>query len=219
MNSWGWGVAKDFAARWQAHHGGVSIDANAWVRGWLALVMRPTALLVRLRVSPSMLTLIGFGLSLATIWVSAQGLARIGLFGCAVLVVASAYFDGLDGAVAILRDRVTDFGSRLDRVSDRLSELAWLVMFVIFGTPIWLAAAALVASWAYEWSRWRASAKGQLGVGVITVAERPVRVAIVVMFLLAAMLFVGWAQWWLVAGLVAWAAVCLVGACQVSRGF
>lgn len=212
-------MLESFAARWQVHHGGVGVDANIWVRGWLASVVWPAKLLAGWRVSPSLLTFVGLGFSLATIWVASTGVSRGVLVGCALLVLASAYLDGLDGAVAILSDRVSEFGSRLDRVCDRISELAWLLMFSILGAPAWAALTALSAAFFYEWVRWRASKSGQLRVGLITVGERPVRVAIVVMFLIAAAVLFGWAQGILLVGLLAWVLVCLIGALQVSRGF
>lgn len=212
-------MSKDFAAQWAAHHGGVQVNANLWVRGWLTLVIRPARMLAQWRVSPSLLSLIGLGFSVATVWVSIQGLSRFTLLTCSFLVIVSAYFDGLDGAVAILRDQVTRLGALLDRICDRLSELAWLSTMVFFGAPLWLGVTALLASWGYEWSRWRASVHGNLKPGAVSVAERPVRVAIVVMFLLAGAIFIGWSQWWLIAALVAWVVMCLVGVWQVSRGF
>jgi len=212
-------VLESFAARWQSHHGGVGIDANIWVRSWLALVVGPAKLLAAWRVSPSLLTFIGLGFSLATIWVASTGVSRGVLVGCALLVLASAYFDGLDGAVAILSDRVSDFGSRFDRVCDRLSEVSWLLMFLILGVPVWAAVAALCAAFFYEWARWRAGKAGQLRVGLVTVGERPVRVAIVVMFLLGAAVLFDWNQGLLLVGVVAWVVVCVMGALQVSRGF
>jgi phosphatidylglycerophosphate synthase len=118
-----------------------------------------------------------------------------------------------------MRNKVSELGSRLDRVSDRLSEMAWLLMFVFFSVPIWLALMALAAAWVYEWLRWRSSKGDRLVTGRVTVAERPVRVVIVVMFLLAAAVFIGWAQVWLVMAMIVWVGVCLIGSWQVTRGF
>jgi CDP-diacylglycerol--glycerol-3-phosphate 3-phosphatidyltransferase len=204
----------DFSESWRAHHAGVEVDRNIWVKGWLKLIVVPATLLARVKVSPSSLTVLGFGFAVVTLWVSSLGVSRAGLVLCALLVLASSYFDGLDGAVAILRDRVSDFGSRLDRVADRLTEIAWVGMLAFFGCPIWLAVSALISTWGYEFFRWQRSKAGLLPV---TFGERPVRVVITIMFLLAAAVIFNAAQWWVRASAVAWVVVALVGALQVAR--
>jgi CDP-diacylglycerol--glycerol-3-phosphate 3-phosphatidyltransferase len=204
----------NFDERWQAHHSGVAVDRNIWVKGWLKAIVTPAKVLAKLKVAPSFLTFVGLIFAGLTIWVSSFGLSRSGLVVCAFLVFASSYFDGLDGAVAILRDRVSTFGSKLDRAADRLTEIAWVIMLALFGCPDWLAIAALLVTWGYEFLRWRRSKKALLPV---TVGERPVRVVLTVMFLIAAAVLFGWATWWVSAAAVGWVLVALLGAAQVLK--
>ena len=204
----------NFLSTWQAHHAGVDVDRNIWIKSWLKIIFVPATILARLKVSPSFLTLVGLVFAGTAVWVANLGLSRPGLFLCALLVFASSYFDGLDGAVAILRDRVSAFGSKLDRAADRLTEVAWVVMLFFLGCPTWLAVSALSATWVYELLRWQKSKRGFLPV---TMGERPVRVVITVMFLLAAAVLFGWASWWVSAAAVCWVLVALVGAVQVLK--
>jgi len=204
----------NFDERWQAHHSGVAVDRNIWVKGWLKVIVTPAKVLAKLKVAPSFLTFVGLIFAGLTIWVSSFGLSRSALVVCAFLVFVSSYFDGLDGAVAILRDRVSTFGSKLDRAADRLTEIAWVIVLALFGCPAWLAIAALLATWGYELLRWQRSKKALLPV---TVGERPVRVVITVMFLIAAAVLFGWAIWWVSAAAVGWVVVALLGATQVLK--
>lgn len=210
---------SDFASKWQLHHGGVGVDANLWIKAWLRVIMGPAKLMARLGVAPSLLTAVGLVLSLSTVVVAYTGRERWHLVICALLVLASSYFDGLDGAVALLRDRVSAFGARFDRISDRLSEVCWVLMLMFFGGAFWLGVSALIASWSLEWVRWRASRSGLVDSGLITVGERPTRVAIVASCMLAAAVFVQLTTFWANAALVALVLVGAIGIWQVRRGF
>lgn len=82
-----------------------------------------TRLLVALGVSPDVLTVTGF-----TITIVAACLAGAGLFLAAGLVFLTAsVLDMLDGALARATDRVNAGGALLDSVTDRLSEGALLI--------------------------------------------------------------------------------------------
>jgi CDP-diacylglycerol--glycerol-3-phosphate 3-phosphatidyltransferase len=73
-------------------------------------------------VTPNMLTVMGFVLTLGVACVIASGYERLG----GVLVVAVGLFDMLDGAVARVRGLKTRFGGFLDSTLDRYSEAALL---------------------------------------------------------------------------------------------
>ncbi|MCU1600526.1 MAG: CDP-alcohol phosphatidyltransferase [Frankiales bacterium] len=139
--------------RWQELHG---VEASGLVRRWLRLVLwvsRP------LRVPPWTVTLAGLVVTAAAL-VAPLPVA-------AALVLLAGLLDGVDGCVAVLLDRVTDLGRRLDHTADRLGEAAFGALLWRAGAPVWLAVLAVLLMWAVELLR-----RGP----VVTVAERPVRV-------------------------------------------
>jgi len=80
-------------------------------------------------VSPNILTIIGLLLSLVTFFFTA---VTGQLLIAGVFLVASGFFDLLDGAVARSTNMVTKFGGFLDSVLDRYSDL-----IVMFGVSIY----------------------------------------------------------------------------------
>jgi CDP-diacylglycerol--glycerol-3-phosphate 3-phosphatidyltransferase len=76
--------------------------------------------LLRTGVSPTQLTLIGFGLNVGVAVVLAAGFLPLG----GVLLLLAGAFDTLDGALARVARRATTFGAFLDSVLDRYSEAA-----------------------------------------------------------------------------------------------
>lgn len=82
----------------------------------------------RLGLRPNTLTFIGVGLNGLSAWALAEG---EWLQGCA-LIVLGGFFDILDGAVARNCQQASAFGSFLDSVLDRYSDLSLLVGLLIF---------------------------------------------------------------------------------------
>ncbi|NWF56454.1 MAG: CDP-alcohol phosphatidyltransferase family protein [Syntrophaceae bacterium] len=82
----------------------------------------------RLGLRPNTLTFIGLGLNLLAAWALAVG---EWLQGCSLIVLAG-FFDILDGAVARNCRQTSAFGSFLDSVLDRYSDLSLLVGLMIF---------------------------------------------------------------------------------------
>ena len=115
-----------YLAQWSALHG---LQPHGLVRTWLTLTYTLAGPLARLRVPPNALTLLG----LVTAGLAAP-LARAGgrwALLAAVAIVLSGLLDNLDGAVAVLTGRVTAWGSLLDSVTDRLSDLAYVVALLV----------------------------------------------------------------------------------------
>jgi CDP-diacylglycerol--glycerol-3-phosphate 3-phosphatidyltransferase len=106
-----------------------------------------------------------------------------------VVAAASGYADNLDGAVAILRDRVSRWGFVVDSLADRAADAAYLLAFWWVGAAGGLCAAAGAGVVLLEYTRARAGNAGMGEIGVVTVGERPTRVVVTVAFLLAAGLF------------------------------
>jgi len=124
--------------------------------------------LARLRVPPTTVTALG-AVSAVAAAVTVVNLSWLAL----VLILAAALCDGIDGAIAVLRDRPGWHGRIADAMADRIADTAFAAVLWRCGAPWWLAAAAAVASLGQESVR---RSLGGVGHPVITVAERPTRV-------------------------------------------
>ncbi|GAA0478463.1 hypothetical protein Ade02nite_67290 [Paractinoplanes deccanensis] len=176
---------EEYAATWSGLHGGFDPRrASPLVRGWVRIAYGTGSWLVRHRVGPMAVTTAGLALCLSM--PAAVLLGRPGLLLAALLALAAALADSLDGAVAVISGRTTRLGYVYDSVADRLGELAWLTAFWLAGAPGWLVALGGATSWLHEYARARATAAGMSEIGVVTVAERPTRVLVAIFGLLAA---------------------------------
>jgi CDP-diacylglycerol--glycerol-3-phosphate 3-phosphatidyltransferase len=89
---------------------------------------RITRLIQRMGLGPNALTFIGLGLNGLASWALAEGEWLQG----ASLIVLAGFFDILDGAMARNCHEASSFGSFLDSVVDRYSDLSLLVGLFIF---------------------------------------------------------------------------------------
>ena len=85
-------------------------------------------LLLRARVRPNHLTILGLGVSIAAAYVFSVGRLRWG----AALLALAGLFDFFDGAVARLAGSDSDYGAFLDSVVDRYSDLAVLLGILVY---------------------------------------------------------------------------------------
>jgi CDP-diacylglycerol--glycerol-3-phosphate 3-phosphatidyltransferase len=104
----------------------------------------------------------------------------------AALVLLSGIADSVDGAIAVVTNRVTRLGYVYDAVADRISEAAWMVAFWLVGVPGWLAVLVGGLAWLHEYIRARATAAGMAEIGVVTLAERSARAIMIMLGLVAA---------------------------------
>jgi phosphatidylglycerophosphate synthase len=183
------------------------------VGGWLSVVHVLARPFVRLRVPPDLLTLLGL-----LVAVSAAGAAAAGglwVYVAVIVVVASGVLDNLDGAVAVLSERVTPWGQVLDSAVDRCCDGLYLVALWAVGAPGVVCVGAGAAMGLAEYVRARAGAAGMSEVGVVTVFERPTRVIVTAAFLLGAAIYSSHAQGWATAGAWAWLGLGLVALVQL----
>ena len=159
---------EQFFTRWSELHGGAKITGI--VKWWLSIsfaISRPLAW-----ISPSLITcsaLVFAGLFLY--WVPAP---------IAILyLVLTLAIDGIDGTVAILAGKVSKTGAILDALIDRLVESAWAYGLFLMGAPWELVLAAWLAAFVQEYMRARAAGLGESEVGIVTIAERPVRATLI----------------------------------------
>lgn len=157
-----------FLERWSGLHGGHR--PQGVTRAWLTLVYAAARPLAAARLAPAAVT------ALALVVAGGVVVAARTPLAAAALVVVSGLLDNLDGAVAVLRDRVTRTGFVLDSAADRISDGLYLLAFWRLGAPAGWCVGAGAAVWLLEYVRARAGNAGMGEIGVVTVGERPTRV-------------------------------------------
>lgn len=170
-----------YLQQWSTLHGGA--HPTGIVGGWLRVVHSVASPLARLRVPPDAVTALGLLIACSAPVLASQG--RGGVLAAALVIALSGLIDSLDGAVAVMTGRVTRWGAVLDAVADRISDAAFVTALWVVGAPAPVCVAAVALCWLQEYARARAGGAGMGEVGVLTVNERPTRVIVVVMFLLA----------------------------------
>ena len=162
--------------RWRAVHGDYDPrTGSVWVRGWLSGVYRLARPLARRGVHPDVLTLWTVLVSLGVLATAAAG----GRWRMAAgwLILLGGVADSLDGAVAVLTDRTTRWGYVLDSVIDRINDVLYVGALVVAGAPVALAVTCGVGFFSLEYLRARGANAGAGEIGVVTVGERPNRIA------------------------------------------
>lgn len=173
----------DYLDRWSELHG-YEPRKSGLVAGWLTVsfvLARPVA---SARVSAHALTAAGVVLAAFAAVSAASGTRWLWL--AALLVVLNGLLDSLDGAVAVLRHRVSRFGAALDAAADRVSDLLFVAALWLAGADAAVSIVGAMLMLSHEYVRARMRSRGRRDVGVVTVSERPTRVIVTAMFLLAA---------------------------------
>lgn len=160
-------------------------------RSWLTkhIVSPIGKVLVRLRITASMVTMLGLVVAVAGAIVLANGHPFTGAF----LIGLGGGIDGVDGTVARLTGTVSRRGAFLDTMSDRVGEVAMFagVAWFVADDPllVLLAIISLGNSMLIPYARAKAEAEGLDGKGgIMGRAER------IILFCLLLMP-VGW-DWW-----------------------
>jgi phosphatidylglycerophosphate synthase len=167
---------EEYFRRWSQLHEGIDPGGVRFVRGWLSIAYAAARPLAAARIPPTVVTLAGLLTAVATVPVAGLG-ARWPLLGL-VLVVASGLLDNLDGAVAVLTDRVTARGALADTICDRLADAAYGGAFWALGAPAGIAIAWVALSWLAEYVRVRGHVLLGRTIDVVTVGERPSRIVL-----------------------------------------
>ncbi|CAB4686834.1 MAG: CDP-alcohol phosphatidyltransferase family protein [Actinobacteria bacterium] len=169
-------IKANFFQAWSKLHGDAQISGI--VKGWLTISYYLVRPLAKLRVTPNMLSIAGliFGIAL---YLNAQSPWAIGL------LVASLLCDGIDGSLAIITNKASKWGAALDSILDRTTEVFWVLTFISIGGNEYIVIGAAILAFAQEYLRARAGGLGLTEVGVVTIAERPVRASILFVSLIA----------------------------------
>lgn len=169
---------------WSQTHGGYDPRAARSARTWLGIVYRCSAPLARRRISPTSVTLAGVLIAAALLGPAALGGRWLLLAGA--LVVGNGLLDGIDGCLALLTGRATRWGYVVDSAADRISDALLVVALWLAGGAAGLCIAAGAVAGLQEYVRARAGNAGFGEIGVATVAERPTRIIVGALGLVAA---------------------------------
>lgn len=166
----------EFFNLWSRLHGNAKISGI--VKGWLTISFLLVKPLAKLRVTPNILTLLGlfFGVLL---YLNSLSIWAI------LLLTLSLICDGVDGSLAIVTGKSSKWGAVLDSAVDRVTEFFWALTFISLGANQNIVIAALLIASIQEYLRARAGGLGLRDVGVVTIAERPVRAAILFIAIIA----------------------------------
>lgn len=156
----------EFNRRWSELHGGVEIQGV--IALWLRISYVIARVLAFFRLTPNTITTIGL-LASAAMWFASYTSQLL------VLVIFSLVCDGVDGSLAIYREKSSRVGELYDAVADRISEAFWLMGATFVGVPVRWAIAIWVLSATQEYARARLASLGYTEIGVVTPTERPVR--------------------------------------------
>ena len=170
-------MTKDeFFLAWSKLHGDAKVSGI--VKGWLSISFSVSKALAKIRVTPNALTILGlvFGILLymnsSAIWAP-------------LILVISLICDGVDGSLAIITRQSSKWGALLDSVVDRLTEVFWVFALYSLGVDSKILITVLILASTQEYLRARAGGVGLKQVGVVTVAERPVRASFIFIALVA----------------------------------
>ena len=170
-------MTKDeFFLAWSKLHG--DAKASGIVKGWLSISYPVSKALAKMRVTPNALTILGlvFGILLYmnsnAIWAP-------------LILIISLICDGVDGSLAIITRQSSKWGALLDSVVDRLTEVFWVLALYSLGVDSKILITVLILALTQEYLRARAGGVGLKQVGVVTVAERPVRASFIFIALVA----------------------------------
>jgi CDP-diacylglycerol--glycerol-3-phosphate 3-phosphatidyltransferase len=140
-------------------------------------------LLVKMHITPTSLTWIGFAITLGAAALIVTG----HLFIAGFVILVSGFFDMLDGALARYAKQVTRFGSVLDSTLDRVSEAVLLLAIMAFHllsgnlspTFILVVTLTIIGSPLVSYVRARAETIGlECKTGLFTRAERVITLTV-----------------------------------------
>lgn len=178
----------DYLLLWSNLHG--DAKPSKVVRGWLRIGFALSSLV--LRVSANFITVFGGFFAISVIVYFYKFNDQFIAVSLGVLFLAM--IDSLDGIVAVRKGQTSRWGAYLDSVVDRFVDVSFATLLYLAGAPFAICLIAASLTVVHEYMRARATGLGNSDVGVITVGEKPTRVAIIILFFLACALFNGYAR-------------------------
>ena len=166
---------NDFLNHWSRLHGNAPVAGV--VKAWLSISFNLARILCKLKISANLLTL--SGLLFAVL---------LYIFGkevwSPIFLVLSLMADGIDGSMAIISGKASKFGALLDSVVDRISEALWVLVLYKIGIDQEVLLLIVIMAFIQEYLRSRSGGLGLTDIGVVTIAERPVRALFVFIILI-----------------------------------
>jgi len=166
----------EYFQRWSELHGGARVTGV--VKWWLIISFAISRPLVRIKVSPNVLSILGVIAAVFTY-------TEVRRDYCIALLALSLVSDGIDGTVAILSGKASTRGAMVDAVCDRLGETLWAFALYKLGAPAWIVGVAWVFAFTQEYARARIAGLGDYRIDVVTIAERPVRAIFLALAIIA----------------------------------
>ena len=170
---------EEYLVAWARLHGTQS--PKGLVRIWLQIAFTLSTPLTRF--NPNLIT--AFGPILMTAAIALISGSSKQYFLASLLVLLVGFVDSFDGVVAVRTSKTSNWGAFLDGIVDRFIDVGIGLVLLALGAPIEFAVLAFVVALIHEYMRAKSNGIGIREVGVITPAEKPTRIAIGVMFLLA----------------------------------
>jgi CDP-diacylglycerol--glycerol-3-phosphate 3-phosphatidyltransferase len=165
---------EEFFTTWSKLH--LDAEIKGIVKGWLSISYAIARVLSALRITPNVLTLLGVLTAMAALFYPFSVVALI-------FLVLSLICDGVDGSVAIVSGKVSRFGATLDAIADRITEGLWFFALYQWGIAPEFCLALFSLALTQEYARARMASLGFHEIGVITIAERPVRASAIAIFM------------------------------------
>jgi len=170
----------EYLVAWAQLHGTQS--PKGLVRIWLRIAFFLSTPLTKF--NPNLITAFGPVLMGAAIYFASS--PNRNYFLASIIVLVVGLVDSFDGMVAVRTSKTSSWGAFLDGIVDRLIDVGIGILLIVLGAPVELAVLAMSIALVHEYMRAKASGIGYREVGIITPAEKPTRIALGVMFLLAA---------------------------------
>lgn len=157
------------------------------IKNRISKIIRPVAAFMASRnIDPNIVTFTGLALALA-VPISAW---LYGIPGAIIMIVVSAALDAIDGEIARISGRVSARGAFLDSLCDRISDLSYLLAFILLGLDPLLVYIAAGSSLMISYARARAESLG-IRVSGVGLMERGERVLALVLILVIGLFSTG----------------------------
>ncbi len=169
----------EFFNSWSALHGNAKIVGI--VKSWLSISYVVSKAFCRLKISPNLITSLGLVFAIL-LYLNAE------LLWAPILLVLSLFSDGIDGSMAIISGKSSKWGAILDSIVDRASEIFWMLALYKIGIDLKFLLIIIVIASTQEYIRARSGGLGLSEIGIVTIAERPVRASFVFVLLILVLL-------------------------------
>lgn len=169
----------EFFSTWSHLHLGAQVSGI--VKGWLTISFAIARVLHFFRITPNLLTVTGILFAAVALFYPTTVIAL-------AFSILSLICDGVDGSVAIIGKRESALGAIADSIADRITEALWFIALYQWGIPAEFCLALFALALIQEYARARMASLGFHEIGVVTIAERPVRASAIAIFMVLELL-------------------------------